>query len=73
MSGGLSDRSVCLSRAQFECANERRLSYWLYVVEYASGDRESRILRIQDPAGKAKTFTFDQGWISVAELGIIKS
>jgi hypothetical protein len=26
-----------------------------------------RIIRNQDPAGKARTFTFDHGWISVAE------
>lgn len=67
MTGSLDDRPVGLSRAQFECAREHRDDYWLYVVEHA-GDEEARIVRIQDPAGKARTFTFDHGWINVAEL-----
>jgi hypothetical protein len=67
MTGSLDDRPVGLSRTQFECAREHRDDYWLYVVEHA-GDEEARIVRIQDPAGKARTFTFDHGWINVAEL-----
>ena len=35
-------------------------------VEHA-GDATLRIVRIQDPAGKARTFTFDHGWTDVAE------
>ena len=66
MKGGLQDRPVGLSRTQFECAQERGADYWLYVVERA-GDEDARIVRIQDPAGRARTFTFDKGWIDVAE------
>ena len=67
MTRSLANRPVGLSRTQFELAIERRANYWLYVVEYADSERR-RIVRIQDPAGKARTFTFDHGWIDVAEL-----
>lgn len=67
MTGSLDDRPVGLSRMQFECACEHRDNYWLYIVEHAR-DEGTRIVRIQDPAGKARTFTFDRGWINVAEL-----
>lgn len=66
MTGSLADRPVGLSSTQFECAREHRENYWLYVVEHA-GDEHARIVRIQDPAGKARTFTFDHGWINIAE------
>ncbi len=67
MTGSLFDRSVGLSRTQFECAREHRENYWLYVVEHA-GDTHARIIRIQDPASKARTFTFDHGWLAVADV-----
>jgi len=67
MTGSLNDRPVGLSRTQFEWARQHRDDYWLYVVEHA-GDEEARIVRIQDPAGKAHSFTFDRGWINVADL-----
>jgi len=66
MTGGLHDRPVGLSRTQFECAREHSEVYWLYVVEHAGTDN-ARIVRIQDPAGKARTFTFDRGWLAVAQ------
>jgi hypothetical protein len=66
MTKSLEDRSVGLSKTQFECAREHRDNYWLYVVEYA-GSEDARIVRIQDPAGKARTFTFDRGWLSIAQ------
>jgi len=68
MTGDLADRPVGLSRAQFEEAQRRGDRYWLYVVEHASTPEKARVVRIQDPAGKAQTFTFDHGWISVAEI-----
>jgi hypothetical protein len=68
MSGSLSDQPVGLSRTQFECAREHREAYWLYVVEHAGDNHSARIVRIQDPAGKARTFTFDRGWLDVAEV-----
>lgn len=66
MTGTLDDRPVGLTRTQFEWAEKNRDRYWLYVVERAQ-TRDARIVRIQDPAGKAKTFTFDKGWRAVAE------
>ena len=62
MTGTLDDRPVGLSKTQFEYAQEHRSAYWLYVVERAGDSEEARVLRIQDPAGKAQTFTFDHGW-----------
>lgn len=67
MTGSISDRPVGLSRTQFACAQEHGLAYWLYVVEHATEARRSRILRIQDPAGNIRTFTFDQGWAAIAK------
>jgi hypothetical protein len=68
MTGGLYDRPVGLSRTQFDCAREHGEAYWLYVVEYAGDENHARIVRIRDPSGKARTFTFDHGWFAVAEL-----
>jgi hypothetical protein len=67
MTGGLDNRPVGLSRPQFDYASEHGEEYWLYVVEHA-GDEHARVVRIQDPAGKARTFTFDHGWLAVAEV-----
>ena len=66
MKSTLDDRPVGLSRVQFECAQEHGDNYWLYVVEHADSDRP-RLVRIRDPAGKARTFTFDRGWRDIAE------
>jgi len=67
MTGGLDDHPVGLSRTQFDCAREYGAAYWLYVVEHV-GTEKQRIVRIQDPAGKARTFTFDRGWLDIAEI-----
>ena len=67
MAGSLGERPATMSHAQFKCAQEHGEAYWLYVVERAGSD-EARIVRIQDPAEKAKTFTFDRGWLDVAEV-----
>ena len=66
MTGTLLDRPVGLSRTQFEYARNRGVDYWLYVVEQA-GTPAASLVRIQDPVGKAATFTFDHGWRVVAE------
>ncbi|HXH09456.1 MAG TPA: UvrD-helicase domain-containing protein [Alphaproteobacteria bacterium] len=68
MTSDLYHRPVALSRAQFICAQEHGEAYWLYVVEYAGDENRARIVHIQNPAGKACTFTFDHGWLAVAEL-----
>ena len=66
MAGTLNDRPVGMSSCQFEWARTRGDHCWLYVVERV-GTSDVRVVRIQDPAGKAKTFTFDHGWRSIAE------
>ena len=68
MAGCLKDGPVALSRTQFEFAREKGAAYWLYIVEYAGTER-ANVLRINDPAGKAAHFTFDEGWRHVAEAG----
>src|SRR3546814_868151 len=68
MTGTLADRSVGLSRTQFDCARARGAAYWLYIVENATDTEQARVLRIQDPAGKARTFTLDKGWAAIARL-----
>ena len=68
MTGGLLNRPVGLSYTQFECARKHGEAYWLYVVEHADSPEDARIVRIQDPAGMARTFTFDHGWRSVAQV-----
>jgi len=67
MTGLLRDRSVGLSRTQFDYARLRGPAYWLYIVERAGTKGSEKVWRIQDPAGKAKTFTFDHGWLEIAD------
>jgi hypothetical protein len=69
MTGSLADRAVGVSHAQFACAQDHGSAYWLYVVEHA-GATDARIVRIQDPAGKARTFTFDRGWLHIADVDV---
>ncbi|MGE5159000.1 MAG: protein NO VEIN domain-containing protein, partial [Gemmatimonas sp.] len=68
MKGSLEDRPVGLSSVQFEFARQHGDQYWLYIVEHAGDAARSRIVKIKDPAGRAGTFTFDKGWISIAHL-----
>lgn len=65
MSGSLDDRPVGLSRKQFEHARDHGGAFWLYIVEFAGMDHP-RIVRVQDPVGHARTFTFDHGWRDIA-------
>lgn len=67
MTGHLTDRPVGLSHTQFEWARGHGDAYWLYVVERAGTD-EPRLVRIQNPARKVRTFTFDHGWLDIAEV-----
>ncbi len=66
MTGTLQDRPVGLSHTQFDCAREKGDAYWLYVVERAPDPAQARVLRIQNPVGHARTFTFDHGWSEIA-------
>ena len=61
MTKTLHDRPVGMSCTQFDHAYRHRELFWLYVVEHAGNRRDMRIVRIQDPAGKARTFTYDRG------------
>ena len=67
MRGTLKDHPVGLSITQFKFAQQQQEAYWLYIVENAGNPKERRIIQIQDPAGKARTFTFDHGWITASE------
>jgi hypothetical protein len=66
MSSSLLYRSVALSHTQFSFATAHGDRFWLYIVENV-GSAEPTIARIRNPAGRAKSFTFDRGWSSVAE------
>ncbi|VVN19887.1 hypothetical protein PS631_04324 [Pseudomonas fluorescens] len=70
MTGSLQDRPVGLSHTQFNYAREKGDAYWLYVVEYAADSVKARVLRIQNPIAHAKTFTFDRGWIEIAQTDL---
>ena len=61
MSGGWESSPVAMSHTQFGMAREKGDAYWLYVVERAGTD-DPNVVRIQDPAGRASTYTFDEGW-----------
>ena len=67
MKGTLRERPVGLSRTQFDSSREHGEAFWLYVVEKAGTPEQARVLRIKDPAGSAATFTFDHGWVALAE------
>jgi hypothetical protein len=66
MTRDLTSRPVGMTHAQFECAREHGAGFWLYVVEFADSPDLRHIVRIQNPAGKARTFTFDRGWTEIA-------
>lgn len=66
MTGSLEDRPIGLSHTQFDYAREKGAAYWLYVVEHATDPTAARVLRIQNPVGLARTFTFDRGWREIA-------
>ncbi len=67
MTGTLKDRPVGMSWKQFETALSCGANYWLYIVEHAGSPDQARVIRIQDPAGRTSTLTFDHGWMSAAE------
>jgi len=43
------------------------------VVEYATDAVKARVLRIQNPVGHARTFTFDRGWCQIAQTEPLES
>ena len=52
---------VAVGAHDYGMAREKGDAYWLYVVERAGTD-DPNVVRIQDPAGRASTYTFDEGW-----------
>jgi hypothetical protein len=73
MTCSLEDRPVGLSYTQFEYARKRGDAYWLYVVEHATDPIRARVLKIQNPVGQSKTFTFDRGWSQIASSQSLKA
>ena len=69
MTGTLRDRAVGMSHTQFEYARQKGDAYWLYIVEHATDSVRARVFRIQNPAGRASTYTFDHGWSDIAQSG----
>ena len=67
MKATLDDHPVALTRTQFERAQKHGKAYWLYVVENAATPEHARIVRIRNPAGRARRFTFDHGWRAVSK------
>ena len=57
MKGTLSEHPVGMSRSQFEMAQAKGSSFWLYIVENATSP-EPHLLKIQDPVGHIRTYTF---------------
>jgi hypothetical protein len=66
LSGAWGPLGVGLTRVEFEKAREMGGCYWLYVVERATQE-DYQIYRIQDPAGKANQFFYDDGWADVSD------
>ena len=67
MSGTLDGRDLPISSTQFRFAQDKGEAFWLYIVENAGSPAQHNIIRIKDPAGKARNFVFDRGWRSLAE------
>jgi hypothetical protein len=66
LSGGWDFGNAVLSHTQFKYASDNRDLFWLYVVERAT-EPDYEIHRIQNPAGRANEFIFDDGWRALAE------
>jgi len=57
---------ILLSQIQFQEAQRLGELYWLYVVENTESPNP-RVYPIQNPAGLAEKFIFDNGWKAVSE------
>lgn len=62
-----SRQPVELTRPEFEMAQARGESYWLYIVEGVKNPESTKIIKIKDPAGKTGRFTFSDPWRDFAE------
>ena len=63
----LEDNLVIMTHTEFKHAQEYGDAYWLYIVENAGDESQAKLIAIRNPAGKARSFTFDKGWALVAE------
>lgn len=70
--GPWGDRGVGVSRAQYEAAMRLGKDWWLYVVEYVTDPKRSRVHPIVNPFHLASEFRFDSGWIGaqVDDFGV---
>ena len=68
MTGSLEQRSVRLPYTQFKFARQRGEAFWLFIVEYATNPTKAQIVKIHTLVVHARTFTFDKGWLEIAEL-----
>ncbi len=64
--GDWDEQGVTLSDTQFHEAQERKDSFWLYIVEKAE-QNDAQIYRIQDPANHIDYFCYDSGWRGLSE------
>ena len=60
------NQPVQLTSTEFEKAQECSRAYWLYIIQNATSDNPAMI-KIQDPASKARGFIFGQRWRDFAE------
>ena len=61
MSSDMRSRPATLTHTQIDYAREKGSAYWLYVVEHAGTDGAT-LVKVVNPAGRASTYTFDEGW-----------
>ena len=66
--GAWSPRGVGLSSTQFEVAQAKKSTFWLYVVEHADALENAIVHAIQDPFAKVTQFRFDDGWKGLATI-----
>jgi hypothetical protein len=56
-----------LSSSQYQMAVQKGENYWLYVVEFALSDEESKVYPIPDPANTIDEYIYDQKWKEFAK------
>ncbi len=66
ISAAWGERGVTLTLPEFRAAQKHKENFWLYVVENAHTDHP-QLYRIRNPAGRVKSFAYDQGWRVMAE------
>jgi hypothetical protein len=62
VNGEWNQTGVGLSRLQFSNAQTLGDQYWLYVVEFVSDQRKTRVHAIKSPATQVTSFMYDGNW-----------